>query len=241
MRRTAYRPEAARRYLAAVDRAAAALPPDRRAELQADLAEHIDVALAERPDELDAVLAELGDPQEIAATALREYGDAGEPVLRGRGNPRTVIAQFTVWQVSVLLGYLPTSGLSEWFAVGAFTCGLVSLCRSAWWTAAQKWITVAWFILPTFALQATDAALGGTASTIACRTADAIVRVGAIAWLWRRRTIPTGPGYAPIPRWVKIVLWAVPAAFLVVFLVVGVGGAIVYSHVSSNMSTASLP
>ncbi|MFF4539597.1 HAAS signaling domain-containing protein [Streptomyces aureus] len=48
MKSTATRPEI-RRYLAAVDRAATALPAGRRKELLADLSEHIDVALAERP------------------------------------------------------------------------------------------------------------------------------------------------------------------------------------------------
>ncbi|MDI3406175.1 DUF1700 domain-containing protein [Streptomyces cavernicola] len=66
-------------YLAAVQREAAALPPERRQELVADLAEHIEVALAERPDALSEVLRELGDPRSIAATALAESGVGGVP------------------------------------------------------------------------------------------------------------------------------------------------------------------
>ncbi|MCZ0975297.1 hypothetical protein O1L55_36605, partial [Streptomyces albulus] len=71
-----------RRYLAAVDRAASALPGGRRRELVADLGEHIDVALAERPGQLAQILTELGDPEEIAATALREEGAADAPGRR---------------------------------------------------------------------------------------------------------------------------------------------------------------
>lgn len=238
MRRTAYRPEAARRYLVAVDRAASALPPDRRAELQADLAEHIDVALAERPGELDAVLAELGDPREIAATALRESAESGEPVLRGRGSPRTVIALFAVHEAGFLLSCLPMSGAVEQGTVIAFVCGLVTLCISRWWTAAQKWTAVAWLLLPGVALQGVDTALGGgTPASIACRTADAIIRIAALVWLWHRRSAPTGPGYAPIPRWVKIALWAVP----IVCVVLAIGGAVMYSRLDSGLTTASVP
>lgn len=50
-------------YLRAVEREASALPAERRQELLADLAEHIEVTRAERPDTaVVVVLAELGDP-----------------------------------------------------------------------------------------------------------------------------------------------------------------------------------
>ncbi|MFF7743031.1 HAAS signaling domain-containing protein [Streptomyces sp. NPDC007960] len=57
----------------------------------ADISEHIDVALAERPGDLDRILAELGDPQDIATTAVREDAESSDPDQR-RGNPRTVLA-----------------------------------------------------------------------------------------------------------------------------------------------------
>ncbi|TWV42540.1 hypothetical protein FRZ03_19900 [Streptomyces misionensis] len=57
-------------FLRSVEREAAVLPADRRGELLADLAEHIHVALAERPGQEQAVLAELGDPRAIVGTAL---------------------------------------------------------------------------------------------------------------------------------------------------------------------------
>lgn len=67
--------ELVRDYLAAVEREASALPAERRQELVADLAEHIEIALAERPGGSDReILRELGDPRTIAATALQESG-----------------------------------------------------------------------------------------------------------------------------------------------------------------------
>ncbi|MFD4950564.1 HAAS signaling domain-containing protein [Streptomyces sp. NPDC058451] len=63
-------------YLAAVARETAELDEERRNELIADLDEHIAVALAEEADPDDqairAVLACLGDPRSIAASALGE-------------------------------------------------------------------------------------------------------------------------------------------------------------------------
>jgi uncharacterized membrane protein len=63
-------------YLATVAREAVGLSPERRGELLADLEEHIAVALAEEPasgdDGIRAVLARLGEPRTIAATALGE-------------------------------------------------------------------------------------------------------------------------------------------------------------------------
>jgi hypothetical protein len=65
-----------RSYLSAVGRETAGLSPERQNELLADLEEHIAVALAEEPatgdDEIRTVLARLGDPRTIAATALGE-------------------------------------------------------------------------------------------------------------------------------------------------------------------------
>ncbi|MEI5098743.1 hypothetical protein RB200_08850 [Streptomyces sp. PmtG] len=63
-------------YLADVERASAALEPARRAELLADLREHIAVSLAEAGTRDEAtvreILHQLGDPTAIAASALAE-------------------------------------------------------------------------------------------------------------------------------------------------------------------------
>jgi hypothetical protein len=73
-------------YLAAVDRAAGDVPADRRAELLADLHEHIVTARAELDPETEAgvrsILDRLGDPEVIAAEA-RHGAAAAEPRLFG--------------------------------------------------------------------------------------------------------------------------------------------------------------
>ncbi len=60
-------------YLAAVDRAAADIPPSRRQDLLADLREHIAAARAELDPETEAgirtILDRLGDPAVIATAA----------------------------------------------------------------------------------------------------------------------------------------------------------------------------
>ncbi|MFE9096504.1 HAAS signaling domain-containing protein [Streptomyces sp. NPDC007264] len=72
-------------YLEAVAREAAALAPERRNELLADLTEHIAVAFAEQPardeTEVKAVLDRLGDPRTIVATA-REGETVAPPVSK---------------------------------------------------------------------------------------------------------------------------------------------------------------
>ncbi|WP_043254967.1 HAAS signaling domain-containing protein [Streptomyces sp. Tu6071] len=78
-----------RDYLAAVARESALLPPDVRQELMADLGEHIEVALAQRPGGVREILAEMGDPRAIAATAMQELGDgAGDGRGAGSGPDR---------------------------------------------------------------------------------------------------------------------------------------------------------
>ncbi|MBW5485299.1 HAAS signaling domain-containing protein, partial [Streptomyces bambusae] len=64
-------------YLEAVARETADLPAERRAELLADLREHIAVSGAEGDDQVREVLARLGEPRTVAASALAE-----EPAAR---------------------------------------------------------------------------------------------------------------------------------------------------------------
>ncbi|MFD0370450.1 HAAS signaling domain-containing protein [Streptomyces sp. NPDC127114] len=59
-------------YLDAVARETAELPAERRAELLADLREHIEVSGAGTEERLREVLAELGEPRTVAASALAE-------------------------------------------------------------------------------------------------------------------------------------------------------------------------
>ncbi|MFD3850818.1 hypothetical protein ACFWVB_33785 [Streptomyces microflavus] len=75
-----------------MERESTALPPAARQELLADLSEHIEVARAERPGDVRAILHEVGDPRTIAHTGcVREVSGAfvvqARRVRRGRGRP----------------------------------------------------------------------------------------------------------------------------------------------------------
>ncbi|WP_432165755.1 DUF1700 domain-containing protein [Streptomyces sp. bgisy031] len=216
MKTTATHPEI-RRYLAAVDRAASALPAGRRKELVGDLSEHIGVALAERPGELDQILAELGDPQDIAATAVREDAEYDDPDQR-RGNPRTVLALLAASSVMGLLAVAPHADVLNFPILVVTVLGFAALAMSAWWTTARKWITVAWFILPNLFLRVVDQAFGlGHSVEVALSFLAVAVRAGVLVWLWRHRVTPEGPGRISfrLPRWARILLWSLLAVFLV--------------------------
>ncbi|WP_053926344.1 HAAS signaling domain-containing protein [Streptomyces chattanoogensis] len=111
----------AKKYLAAVARETAALSPERRNELLADLEEHIAVALVEESasgdDEIRAVLARLGDPRTIAATALGEEAAAPRPSL-ARALALLVLlamtAPLSMLTPYPLLGCIPVAGAIWW-------------------------------------------------------------------------------------------------------------------------------
>ncbi|PWI18037.1 hypothetical protein DI272_30705 [Streptomyces sp. Act143] len=216
MKTTATHPDI-RRYLAAVDRAASSVPAGPRKELLADLSEHIDVALAERPGELDQILAELGDPRDIAATAIRENAEYSHPGRR-RGNPRTVLALLAASSVLGLLGAAAPHAEALNFPILVVTAlGFATLAMSAWWTTSRKWISVAWFILPNVFLRAVDQAFGLSHSAEATLSFFAVaLRAGVLVWLWRHRVAPEGPGRIDfrLPRWARILLWSLLAAFI---------------------------
>lgn len=187
-------------YLSAVEREASALPADRRRELLADLAEHIEVTRAERPEvTIGEVLAELGDPRTIAATALAEAGDgaveapaqsgAGAPVRKGKVHPLVPLLMLTVpFLVAAVLPYSDTTSiLSTLFRVS----GAVLLCTSVHWTSAQKWTGVLLTaVLPTLAIGIwklfAAAPTDDTAANVANLVTLALL-AGTTAWLWRNR------------------------------------------------------
>ncbi|MFF1645357.1 DUF1700 domain-containing protein [Streptomyces sp. NPDC058240] len=198
--------ELVRDYLAAVEREASALPADRRQELVADLAEHIEIALAERPGGSDRdVLRELGDPRTIAATALQESGSGpglapgavtgpGAVAGPGTGAGKTPARRSPAWLVVLLpvlafgLGYL-------WVPLGFAlkVAGAVVLFRSRHWTKSQKWtgfaltalapslMNVAWFLFS----YPNDPSQSEYWMAIA---ATAVVTLAGAGWLWRVRS-----------------------------------------------------
>ncbi|MGW4164155.1 HAAS signaling domain-containing protein [Streptomyces sp. NPDC004788] len=83
-------------YLDAVAHETAGLPAERRAELLADLREHIEVSGAEGEQQLREVLADLGEPRTVAASALAEEPvtatvTVGQPVRPGRAWPTVLL------------------------------------------------------------------------------------------------------------------------------------------------------
>ncbi|MFF0275479.1 HAAS signaling domain-containing protein [Streptomyces sp. NPDC094447] len=117
-------------YLDAVARETAELPAERRAELLADLREHIEVSGAEGEEQLRAVLAGLGEPRTVAASALAEEAPARRAPVAGAGRGRLT---------AILLG---ASGvlllLNPWVGALALIAALVLLWSAPLWTGRQK-------------------------------------------------------------------------------------------------------
>ena len=144
-------------YLGRLEAAAAVLPVNRRAELAAEVRDHIDAALAEagRSDEVTVrnILERLGSPEEIVAG---EAGQAGTPdrallaSTRGLAGTRSPWGAVEVAAV-VLLGlawpaiFLPF-GLVLWLGFGVV--GVVLVWASGIWSARRKLITTGIVVAP---------------------------------------------------------------------------------------------
>ena len=188
-----------RDYLSAVEREASVLPADRRQELLADLAEHIEVTRAERPDAaIGEVLAELGDPRMIAATALAEAGHgaagasagdgAGAPARRGKVHPLVPLLMLTLsLPFMMVFPDLPGPLVGVLFRVA----GAVLLCTSVHWAVVQKTTGVLLAaVLPSAVIATWNLSGGGPAGdtpALLANLAMLAVLVGTAAWLWRVR------------------------------------------------------
>jgi uncharacterized membrane protein len=139
-----------RDYLGRLEAAAAALPLGRRAELAAEVRDHIDAALAEagRSDEVTVrnILERLGSPEEIVAGEAAQAGTpAGAAVASMSGVARTGSRWGAVEVTAVvLLGlawpaiFLPF-GLFLWPGMGVV--GLVLVWASGVWSTRRKLVT----------------------------------------------------------------------------------------------------
>ncbi|MFF2727239.1 hypothetical protein ACFVS9_04940 [Streptomyces sp. NPDC058008] len=139
-------------YLDAVGRESTALHPGARQELLADLREHIEAALAERPGDVHAILRETGDPRTIAATALQEFGTApaGSTPAPEPGRPRR--PRSPAW---LPIAFLLTNGIAGMFTLSGISpvllllleavqiTAVVIVWRSRHWTTGQKWTGLA--------------------------------------------------------------------------------------------------
>ncbi|WP_344933094.1 HAAS signaling domain-containing protein [Sphaerisporangium flaviroseum] len=91
----------AEEYLSEIERAAAALPVNRRAELLADVRSHIVVAQAEAassspagiedPAVMSQILSKLGDPEAIVAAALADLPSEIPPNSTARTASRVLV------------------------------------------------------------------------------------------------------------------------------------------------------
>ncbi|GAA2239214.1 hypothetical protein GCM10010232_27670 [Streptomyces amakusaensis] len=193
-----------RDYLSAVEREASALPADRRQELLADLAEHIEVTRAERPGVATGeILAELGDPRTIAATALSEAGgEAGvsegapAPARRGKVHPLVPLLMLTLsLPFTMVFSIGPDAAFDPGPVFGVLfrIIGAVLLCTSVHWTAVQKTtgvlltvvvptvLFVTWNLISGWAAPETQALLGSLGAL-------ALI-TGTSVWLWRTRRV----------------------------------------------------
>ncbi|MEU8527745.1 hypothetical protein AB0C77_19455 [Streptomyces sp. NPDC048629] len=194
-------------YLSAVEREASALPADRRGELLADLTEHIEVSCAERPDaSIGEVLAELGDPRTIAATALSEAGGTGEvaagaagaqarggagaPARRGKVHPLVPLLMLTL---SMPFMMVFTAAPGQLFGVLFRVIGAVLVCTSVHWTAVQKTTGVLLAaVLPSVIIATWNLSTGGPEAgspALLANLAMLALMSGAAAWLWRVRRV----------------------------------------------------
>ncbi|MEU2870604.1 hypothetical protein ABZ769_15580 [Streptomyces olivoreticuli] len=188
-----------RDYLCAVEREASVLPADRRQELLADLAEHIEVTRAERPDAaIGEVLAELGDPRTIAATALSEAenGAAGAPARSGVGAPARsgkVHPLVPLLMLTLSLPFIMVFPDHPGPLVGVLfrVTGAVLLCTSVHWTAVQKTTGVLLTaVLPSAVIATSNLSSGGPgagAPALLANLAMLALMAGTAAWLWRVR------------------------------------------------------
>ncbi|MEV0401978.1 hypothetical protein [Actinoallomurus sp. NPDC050550] len=127
-------------YLGRLEAAARGLPPDRGAELVAEIREHIDTVLAQSPDRTEAtvrtILDRLGTPEEIvqeAGVGLPETSLV-RAATAGQASPRTRAGAFEIAVVILLLIGGIVLPLLGWLI------GAVLLWASARWTLRDKLI-----------------------------------------------------------------------------------------------------
>ncbi|MGW5861601.1 HAAS signaling domain-containing protein [Streptomyces sp. NPDC055239] len=190
-----------RDYLSAVEREASALTADRRQELVADLAEHIEVTRAERPDAaIGEILTELGDPRTIAATALAEAqnGAAGTPPRGGAGAPAPVrrgkvhpLVPLLMLTLSLPFMVVFPDQPGPLFAFLFRVTGAVLLCTSVHWTSVQKTTGVlGTAVLPSVVIATWNLSRGtqtDDTTALLLNLAMLALLAGAATWLWRIR------------------------------------------------------
>ncbi|GGR56118.1 HAAS signaling domain-containing protein [Streptomyces roseolus] len=129
-------------YLDSVARETAGLPAERRAELLADLREHIEVSEARDDEAVRAVLAELGEPRTVAASALAEEGAPATAVTAVPTGPLAGRQAARIIAVLPALGGLLILG-SPFAGALVLAIGLALLWKTPLWDARHKRIGTA--------------------------------------------------------------------------------------------------
>ncbi|MEV5654209.1 hypothetical protein [Streptomyces sp. NPDC052291] len=185
-----------RDYLATVERESAALPPAARQELVADLNEHIEVARAERPGDIRAILHEMGDPRTIAGSALLELGaTSGPPAPRPRRRRSPAWVPLLLLLLGSVVAYAGDHVLLNWVSLAMRITAVVMVCRSRHWTPARKWTGLAVaVILPVLMNVIWYLAVVAPGKDDVIDTwrlpgalAGILLTVAGVAWLWRTR------------------------------------------------------
>jgi uncharacterized membrane protein len=183
-------------YLGRLDAAAWRLPAERRIELVAEVREHIDAAMLDRPGDeaaLRSVLDGLGAPEEIARAAVEQEG---LPPLPAPPSVPAPPAASNVRDISTVL-LLMFGG----FLLGlGWVVGIALLWTSTRWRTRDKWLaTLVWpfgyagvFVLSSIALLA-------PASTRTCTSTA--VTAGGVA----HETCTGGGG--SLPGWLGFVIF----------------------------------
>jgi len=155
-----------RDYLGRLDAAAWPLKVDRRAELLAEVREHIETALAEagQRDEVTVrnVLERLGLPEEIVAAEAEAGGAAAAPV----GGRAAALAAASTWgAVEIIALLLLTVGAVLLPVIGP-VIGLLFVWLSTHWTRREKVIATiivaVLLLVPILGLLGLAAVQGGT-------------------------------------------------------------------------------
>ncbi len=188
-------------YLQRLEEAAAGLRPEHRAELMAEIRDHIATRLADADqtppgvDPVVAALARLGEPEEIVAAAADE---AGTPVPDGQGPRPGAPGRSGGRDVAALLLLLIGGFL---FGIG-WIVGVVLLWTSPTWTFREKlWATLVW---P--GGLATPVVVGGALTVVVARVESCVSTQSAGALAVEQCTGAGGPDWLAIGLLVAAVI-----------------------------------
>jgi hypothetical protein len=142
-------------YLARLDRAAAGLPPEIRAELLGDLSAHLDGALGPDSTDVDVrnALQELGAPEDVAAAA---FEGLGAPVMQQAAPtpgpsvwPAPPPSPWGPVEIIAVIGLIAGTFLAP--VIGPIV-GLVMAWVSDRWTRTEKLIATVLTLIPVVVL-----------------------------------------------------------------------------------------